>query len=305
MLASPFGVFHLLILGRFVEALGCSVGLVVGTTMINDFYFPEQAKSRFAVLMIGIAVVPGIAVMIGGILSQYFNWQACLYFMLAYNIILFAVAFVLPETKQEKELDSLKPRVILKRYKQVLHNRPLLIFAGMVGCSASLVYIFSSLGPFIGIQNIGLSASIYGLIAMIPNTGLLLGGVVISIIVKKFSNTGLFLICFSIELIAALILLYLFIQHWINIYALIIPMWFIFIGHAGVTAIGMGAAASEVKDKANGTAMINFLIVACPVISTYIVSLLSMKGPIVLPAAYFVILIILGILIFFAKDEKF
>ena len=43
-------------------------------------------------------------------------------------------------------------------------------------------------------------------------------------------------------------------------------------GHAGITAIGMGAAASEVKDQANGTAMINFFIIALPLISTYIAS---------------------------------
>ena len=175
LLASPFESFFLLVLGRFIEAIGCSVGLVIASMMINDYYYANQAKSKFAILMIGVAIVPGIAVMIGGVLSQYISWQACFYFMLLYNIMLCALAFILPETKTDKELDSLKPRIILERYAKVLHNKPLLLFAAMIGCSTSFIYVFSTLGPFIGVKQIGLSPSLYGFVAMCPSIGLLIG----------------------------------------------------------------------------------------------------------------------------------
>ena len=133
--------FTVLVLGRFIEAIGCSVGLVIASMMINDYYFSEQAKSRFAILMIGVAIVPGISVMIGGVISESLNWQACFYYMLVYNVLLSIIAFILPETKKEKELDSLKPLIILDRYRKVLHNRPLLLFAAMVGCSVGLYFL--------------------------------------------------------------------------------------------------------------------------------------------------------------------
>ena len=305
LLASPFESFTLLVLGRFIEAIGCSVGLVIASMMINDYYFPEQAKSRFAILMIGVAIVPGISVMIGGVISEYLNWQACFYFMLVYNVLLSIIAFILPETKKEKELDSLKPLIILDRYRKVLHNKPLLLFAAMVGCSVSLVYIFSTLGPFIGIKNIGLSASTYGLVAMLPNVGLLLGSLALTLIVKKFASEPLLLVYFFLEILGVISLLILFMFHFINIYTFIAPVFFIFAGHAGITAIGMGAAASEVKDKANGTAMINFFIIALPVISTYIASHISSQKPLKLPIVYVIIIIVLGVLVMFAIKKLF
>ena len=305
LLASPFESYTLLVCGRFIEAIGCSVGLVIASTMINDYYFPEQAKSRFAILMIGVAIVPGISVLIGGVISEYINWQACFYFMLLYNIILSIIAFVLPETKKEKELDSLKPLIILDRYRKVLHNKPLLLFAAMVGCSASLVYIFSILGPFVGIERIGLSASTYGLIAMFPNIGLLLGSLVLTFIIRKFASEPLLLIYFLLEFLGTISLLILFAIHFINIYTFIIPIFFIFAGHVGITAIGMGAAASEVKDKANGTAMINFFIIAVPVVGTYIASHVASQKSIKLPIVYLIIVTILGVLIIFAIRKLF
>src|SRR3990167_8469617 len=39
ILSSPFNSFSLLIIGRFLEAIGSSAGLSISYTMINDFYY--------------------------------------------------------------------------------------------------------------------------------------------------------------------------------------------------------------------------------------------------------------------------
>ena len=101
---------------------------------------------------------------------------------------------------------------------------------------------------------------------------------------------------FSLEFFGVVSLFLLFVFHFVNIYTFIIPVCFIFAGQSGLTAIGMGEAAGEVKDKANVTAMINFLIIALPVISTYISGHLSTQSPIKLPSVYLIIIALLGIL---------
>ena len=65
ILSSPFESFVLLLFGRFIEAIGCSVGLVISFTIINDFYYSHQARKIFAIFMVSAAIVPGIAIMIG------------------------------------------------------------------------------------------------------------------------------------------------------------------------------------------------------------------------------------------------
>src|SRR5579863_5021478 len=65
IISEPLHSFTFLILGRLLEALGSSAGLVIAFTIISDHYYPEQARRVIAYLMLAFAIVPGVAVFIG------------------------------------------------------------------------------------------------------------------------------------------------------------------------------------------------------------------------------------------------
>ncbi len=88
ILSEPLNSFGLLIFGRMLEALGSSAGLVIAFTIINDHYYPQQARRIIAYLMLAFAVVPGIATFIGGLLVSHWHWITCFYFLLIYGLIL-------------------------------------------------------------------------------------------------------------------------------------------------------------------------------------------------------------------------
>src|SRR3990167_8580547 len=88
ILSSPLNSFHLLVLGRFLEAAGSSAGLAVSVAMINDYYFEEDARRILGLLMLAFAIIPGIAIAIGGALVQFINWEACFYYLLIYGLLL-------------------------------------------------------------------------------------------------------------------------------------------------------------------------------------------------------------------------
>src|SRR3990167_3077643 len=122
ILSSPLNSFSVLILGRFLEAVGSSAGLAISFTMINDFYFEEQVRRITGLLMLAFSIVPGIAIAIGGVLVQYMSWHACFYFLLGYGLILLYPAYLLPETMIEKDLNALYLRNTLQNYKEKFLN---------------------------------------------------------------------------------------------------------------------------------------------------------------------------------------
>ena len=98
ILSSPFDSYPLLLIGRLLEALGSSAGLVISFTIIADFYYPEQSRRIISYMMLAFAIVPAVAVFLGGFIVQYLSWQGCFYFLLVYGLLLIIPAATLPES---------------------------------------------------------------------------------------------------------------------------------------------------------------------------------------------------------------
>ncbi len=74
------GIIHcypLLVLSRFMVALGSGVGLKMTFTLVNQNYEPTIASQKIAYLMLTFAVAPGLGVALGGILNNHFGWMSC------------------------------------------------------------------------------------------------------------------------------------------------------------------------------------------------------------------------------------
>ena len=83
-----YRVYSLLVLGRFLLALGSGVGLKMTFTLVNESYEPAIAGQKLSYLMIAFAIAPGLGVMIGGILNSYFGWTSTFYAGAIYGLIL-------------------------------------------------------------------------------------------------------------------------------------------------------------------------------------------------------------------------
>ena len=160
ILSSPTDSFLLLILGRFLESIGASGGLAVSFTIINDYYYENEARRITAALMLAFAIIPGIAIAMGGFLVQYFDWRACFYFLLGYGFLLFYFARQLPETLLEKDVRAMRMSHVLSGYRNKLLNQKLVGFAMISGISSGCIYVFGAEGPFIGIHYLKVSPAL-------------------------------------------------------------------------------------------------------------------------------------------------
>jgi DHA1 family bicyclomycin/chloramphenicol resistance-like MFS transporter len=293
ILAAPVESFPLLILGRVLEALGSSVGLVVCFTIINDFYYPQQVRKVVGFMMVSFAIVPGIGIAAGGFLVQHFGWQSCFYFLLIYGLFLIIPAMSLPETLFEKDFNALNHRYLFKNYWKMIHIKKLVGYSILGGLSGGCLYIFCAEGPFIGIHLLGYSPSLYGLIGLCPYVGTLIGaGIMVKtskVIPQKIITLGL---CF--EVIAAFIMLACFLWGEINLYTLLAPVGLLFMGNTILYGNAAALAIGQSEDKSNASAMMNFLALGTGVLSTLTFNLLHTSKPWVMPAMFLVSFILMG-----------
>lgn len=284
ILSSPTDSFTLLLVGRLLEALGSSAGLVVSFTIISDFFSDTKARKIMAYLMLAFAIVPAVGVFLGGVIVEFLHWQSCFYFLLIYGFFLLIPAYYLPETLLEKNLNAMKVKGILQSYTQLFKNPNLLRYSMIFGLSTCLAYLFSADGPFIGISRIGLTPFTYGLWGMIPSVGMLIGALLSARISHRHSSNAMIVSGQCIQMMAGIAMLTLFITGIINLTTLLVPMLFTFLGHGFISSNSSTPALASVQDKANGSAVMSFIMMLIPVFATLILSEVNIHSPAILPS---------------------
>lgn len=264
--------FNVLILGRLLEALGSSAGLVISFTIISDHYYPAQARRIIAYLMLAFAIVPGIATFVGGLLTHYFHWISCFYFLLIYGLFLIIPAMLLEETAQELKRDATKIKVILKNYYIALNNKLLMSTTFFFGLSGSCVYLYIASSPFIAINEMHLSPQSYGTIGLIPFAGTALGSLISAKLSHRFSAKKLILSGFISVLIAMVSMSILFYFNIINLLTLMSCGFILMFGNCVIVGNGSSIATSTSEDKANASAIMNFINVGLVVLGTFLLA---------------------------------
>lgn len=293
ILSSPFDSFTLLITGRFLEAIGSSAGLAISFAMINDFYFETQARKITRLLMLAFAIVPGVATAVGGILVQYIGWRACFYFLLVYGLILLIPTYRLPETLIKKDFHAARIKNIFSNYKDKFLNKKLIGFACISGFSSACIYVFGAEGPFIGIHILHTEPALYGILSLTPFIGTFIGSLIV-VRLTKLNPIIVMKIAFAIELSATLILLILFLLHFVSLYTLLIPMGFFCIGHPMIGGNAMPLSMQQSSDKANASAVMNFFACAMPVIMTFMMGLLHVASAWIMPVIFLIALFLMS-----------
>lgn len=124
--------------------------------------------------MLAFALTPGLGVALGGVFNQHFGWVSTFYLGTVYGLLLLILAIRMPETLFLPDLNALKLKHLLNSYKDQFKNIRLMVGSLQCGASGCYVYLFAALGPFIGINFLGLSSSQYGIANIIPSIGLML-----------------------------------------------------------------------------------------------------------------------------------
>ncbi|MGO4125949.1 multidrug effflux MFS transporter [Inquilinus sp. YAF38] len=154
---------EMLILCRFLQALGACCGPVLGRAVVRDLYGPERSARILAYMSMAMALAPAIGPIIGGVLQQEFGWQATFWLLVGFGVLMLAsVLGLLGESNRHRDPLATSPARLVRNYASLLRHRRYLGYVAIVACSYSAIFAFISGSSFVLSGMLGLSPPVYG-----------------------------------------------------------------------------------------------------------------------------------------------
>ncbi len=157
---------------RMVQAVVVA-GMVLSRAVVRDMVSQDQAASMIGWVTMGMAVVPMIGPLFGGILDEWFGWQSNFWLLFILGCALFWL--ILRDLGETAVTRSVGLAAQFAEYPELLTSRR---FWGYVACAlfASGVF-FAYLGgaPYVGTRVFGLSAAELGVWFGAPALGYMVG----------------------------------------------------------------------------------------------------------------------------------
>jgi DHA1 family bicyclomycin/chloramphenicol resistance-like MFS transporter len=282
--------FTMLIIGRFLLALGSGVGLKMTFTIVNECYEPRIASQKISYLMLAFAITPGLGVALGGFLNTEFGWMSCFYASALYGLLLLFLTHQLPETRTPLDKNALKLKHLLHAYGTQFKNKNLVSGGLIMGSATCIVYIFAAIAPFIAITTFGLSSEEYGLANLLPPIGLISGSLFSARLVKIHPLELCMMSGIVISIIGVLIMSLLVYCEISVVFSIFMPMIVIYFGLSLVLANASTIAMAQTADKAHGSAVMSFINMGSATLVVIGVCFLPVHAS-VLPAAYLLLTI--------------
>ena len=131
----------LLISGRFIQAFGGAVGLVLARAIVRDVYGPEEAARVIATLVMVMVVLPMMSPALGGELMQRFGFESVFIVIAFASAIAFVFLFLwLPETLA-KPVPFEGVKSMLMTFTKLFASR---VFCGYAFCVTFVSVVFFS-----------------------------------------------------------------------------------------------------------------------------------------------------------------
>lgn len=286
LVASALHAFWLLVIARFIMAIGSSVGLQMIFTLVADAYEAEEGRRIVAYAMMSFAITPGIGVALGGVLTTYFGWQSCFVALLIYGFLLLLLVKSAPETAPIIDRSALSPRKILRVYREKFQHFSLISGGLLMGLSSSCNYIFVAMAPFIAAGLLAMDPADYGFWSLLPPLGIIAGTQFSARCSKRYSMRVMILMGLSVVMIGSGMMLFFLTSSWVSVIGpvgLFLPQTIIFFGAALVIVNASARAMQSDVDKSNASAVMNFMSMGTPTVSTLLLSCFHLDLAPILP----------------------
>ncbi len=280
--------FAVLVFARFLQAFGACVGLKISFTMIADACDQTESTKMISRLMIAFAILPGIAVAIGGGLTSLLGWTGCFYFLALFGLFGLWCSSRLPETVKSVDVNALQFSSIVRGYEVKFKNRRLVKSGLIMGLGTASIYIFATKAPFIGIDTIGLTPERFGIYNLIPAFGMVIGGFLSSKLAGRITFFKMLLFgiigCFAMNFA----ILIPFSLGRVNPLTLFVPIFLVNVFECLVFANISSFGLANAKNKSNGSAILNFINLGIAVVGVLLVELIYPESSLLLPLSFLI-----------------
>ncbi len=198
----------MLIILRFLQAVGGCVGMVASRAMVRDLFPVEESAKVFSMLMLVIGVSPLIAPTLGGYIAAGPGWH---YIFIALTVmaaaILVGVHYALPESRKPDPGFSLRPRIIVGNFVSIFREPQFYTYSFTGSIASAGLYAYISGSPLVFMEIFRVTEQQYGWIFAGIAGGLILSSQLNSLMLRRFTSRSILVVALSAQSVVGLILL--------------------------------------------------------------------------------------------------
>ncbi len=245
---------EVLIVFRLFQALGGCVTMVAPRAIIRDLFPVEESAKIFSMMILILGVSPILAPTVGSFLIEDFGWQSVFLVLGAISLlVLLAVVFLMPESKQPDPTFSLKVVDILSSFKTVMKERQFYRYTLSGSMAAAGLFAYLAGSPFVLLKLHGVSEKGYGIIFAIIASGLITASQLNNLLLKKYTSVQIVKFTLILQTVFGLCLFIGTALHLMNLYALV-TLIFLFLSCQGFNFPNSAALSMAPFEKEAGSA---------------------------------------------------
>ncbi|MFN4130139.1 MAG: multidrug effflux MFS transporter [Paracoccaceae bacterium] len=157
---------------RLLQAV-ITVCMLVPRAVVRDIYDGDRAASMLGYVTMGMAVVPMMAPVFGGVLDELFGWQANFAVMGLLGVLVLALAYL--DMGETVRGGGLPLRQQVKNYPALARSQRFWGYCLAATLSSGAFFAYLGGAPFVGEQIFGLTPAQVGYWFAAPSIGYLLG----------------------------------------------------------------------------------------------------------------------------------
>ncbi|QIV95377.1 putative MFS family arabinose efflux permease [Allofrancisella inopinata] len=261
-----------LLIGRFITALGSSAGLVCTFIILNNSVEPAKARLALSYATISFALALSLAILIGGLVDSYLHWRDCFFVLLVHGLIMFGLSFMYTDSEIQRK--ALNINNILRGYINALCNFKLIAFSLVIGVMSVFSYCYSAAGPFITHDLFGFSSAEYGVWNSLTMVGIIGGSIAVARVINKYNDLAIL----GVALVAMAgflgFLSFMYLENLLTPVIFFVIATLMYFTCSFIYPTASHIASNALKDKANASGAMNFVNMGTAVIAVSVMGYL-------------------------------
>lgn len=258
------GDIHALVTARIAQGLGLAAAVVVARATVRDLYEPHEGAHVMSLALSGLGLIAISSPVVGGFVAQQFGWRGTFAFIgLSALAIAVFVWLKLPETVPQRNPRALHPPTLAANWRRILVHPTFLAWSSLTACTYGALFIFLAGSPFVYIETLGLSPTLYGLVLGSSSVSYLIGTFVCRSWLPRHGMTGTIGRASFFTLGGALSMGTLSLVGVQAVWAIALPQMAIAFGHGMHQSCGQAGAVGPFREQAGtASALAGFVLAA-------------------------------------------
>ena len=266
-----------LVVFRFLQALGGCVGMVAPGAIVRDSFPAKDNAKVFSLLILILGVSPIIAPTVGSFVIAAFGWHAVFVILSGMAaILLMAVIFLLPESKQPDPSMSLRPKPIINSFLHVLRQPQFFTYAFSGAVAAAGLFAYLAGSPYVFMTIFKMSEQQYGWIFGFVAAGLIISSQLNNVLLRKYDSAQIIRIVLLVQTSIGFMLFLGSVLDWLSLSG-IIGLIFLFLSCQGFSFPNSAALslAPFTKEAGSASALMGALQMGFGALASALVGLIN------------------------------